>query len=105
MPIKCIICRKISSKNINDNGASHFKCVSCESGFVCDRCINNFDPSGSIYISDYNEVKQIIKCPCCKIVNWKYHYNQIMKISLGCDMFESETDNESHKYFIRQSRL
>ena len=81
-----------------------YVCTTCESGFVCTGCIPRFDPSGSIF-EDTKYVKKTIKCPCCRQLNWKYHFNQIIQTSLGYDMFAYCTDNLAHMVYINNSNM
>ena len=62
-----------------------FVCLTCEGGFICKGCIAKFDPSGSIF-GNKAYVKKTIKCPCCRQLNWRYHFNQIIQTTLGYDL-------------------
>jgi len=71
-----------------------YVCTTCESGYVCKKCIWKFDPCGSAFEKDMEDVKDIIKCPCCRQLNWKYHFNQIIQTTLYYDL--THYDDKHH---------
>jgi hypothetical protein len=75
-----------------------FVCPTCV-GFVCGKCLGDFDPSGSIFGNEAY-VKKTIKCPCCRQMNWDYHFRQIIRHTLGDDLAEYERDAPCHILFV-----
>ena len=102
--LRCNIC--LNEENncwLDVNGANIFKCFTCESGYVCNDCIPEFDPQGSIFCSDLDDVRNTIKCPCCRVENWNYHYNQLIHITLEYDAMDMYFgNNKAIDYFIKQ---
>lgn len=72
----------------------NFLCHNCQSGFVCDSCIQKYDPCGSIFELDDREVLKILKCPCCRQLNWRYQYTQFVKITLDNDIYDTSAYND-----------
>ena len=72
MTNKCCICLNAEDGII---GKNCFKCYTCLEGYVCNNCISEYDPR--------NIFDPCINCPCCKTTNWKYHFNKLIKTSLG----------------------
>jgi hypothetical protein len=64
-----------------------------------------FDPRGSAFISDTEDLKKTIKCPCCRQLNWKYQFNQIISITLGWDKLEGERDSPVAMLYVRNADL
>lgn len=81
--MNCAICLEQNDLKIKASSPAVFKCYTCNDGFVCNNCIGKFDPCGSIFLGTLHNVKKTIKCPCCRTPNWKYHYNQIIQITLA----------------------
>jgi len=56
-------------------------------------------------------VAKAIKCPCCRVLNWNYHYNQIVLTSLGYDPDVGEGDwqyeniNRAQRVFLRNAGI
>ena len=102
--LKCVVClNELENSWIDINGANHFKCFTCESGYVCTNCLPEFDPRGSIFCDDLDEVRETIKCPCCRQENWKYHFNQIIQITLEYDAMDMYLgDNKAIDFYIKQ---
>lgn len=44
-----------------------YSCGTCNDGHVCYDCTEKIDP----------ETTLIIKCPCCRTLNWKYCYRNL----------------------------
>ncbi len=107
--ITCVICLETTT-NVNKACCSAIKCYTCADGFVCNTCIPEIDPSGSIFLNDLDEVADAIKCPCCRTLNWNYHYNQIVRISLDYDLentytFEEDDDlKPALKMYLRNKK-
>jgi len=95
--MNCVICLENNNNKFKPSSPAVFKCYTCNEGFVCDGCMWKFDPTGSMFLEKLSYVKKTIKCPCCRTLNWNYHYNQIVQITLGdmdclpenaaCDLF------------------
>ena len=108
--INCVICLETTT-NVNKACCSAIKCYTCADGFVCNDCIPEIDPSGSIFLDDPDDVADAIKCPCCRTLNWNYHYNQIVRITLGYDLDdnwdekdEDDTLPPAIKLYLRNKR-
>jgi len=80
----CNVC--LDDKEYNEYSCLNMKCYTCKEGFVCSSCIPTYDPSGTPYLCDIEEVKKVLKCPCCQTLNWKYHYSQIISLLNGTIM-------------------
>jgi len=51
-----------------------YSCGTCRDGYICFGCILEVDPA----------VSHKIKCPCCRTLNWKYYYrNMICSLESG----------------------
>nr|WPF46707.1 MAG: hypothetical protein [Lake Baikal virophage 10] len=81
--MNCVICLEPNDNKRKQSSPAIFKCYTCNDGFVCNNCIPNFDPCGSIFLDKLSQVKKTIKCPCCRTLNWNYHYNQIVGITIA----------------------
>ena len=107
--INCSICLDANT-NVKKNACHTIKCYTCSDGFICSTCIGRVDPSGSIYKETLKDVEKAIKCPCCRTLNWNYHYNQIVGIVLAHELYyewdEGYTDdfNNAIKLFLRNKR-
>lgn len=108
--INCVICLETYT-NVKKNCASAIKCYTCADGFVCNHCIPSIDPSGSIFLDYPDEVADAIKCPCCRTLNWNYHYNQIIGITMDYDLDDNWDENDEDetlppaiKLFLRNKR-
>jgi hypothetical protein len=82
MDANCVICLEQNDNKYKSSSPAVFNCYTCSEGFVCRKCIKQFDPRGSILLDTLHQVKKIIKCPCCRTLNWNYHFNQIIQITL-----------------------
>ena len=86
-------------------------CHTCQSGYVCKNCIPNVDPRGSIFLRTKRQVANAIKCPCCRVLNWNYHYNQIVLTTLGYGPDAGEGDwqyeniNREQRVFLRNAGI
>lgn len=102
--MNCNICLTEYSE-INKSCVSNIKCYTCNEGFVCNNCISDVDPCGSIFSRHLRYIKRAIRCPCCRTLNWNYHFNQIIKIALGSDVEEDsynpDYNNPALKVFIK----
>jgi hypothetical protein len=49
------------------------------------------DPHGSIF-EKREYIENAIKCPCCRNLNWKYHFDQIIRVTLDYDMPDNSED-------------
>ena len=78
----CVICLEQNNNKYKKSSPAVFKCYTCNEGFVCNKCLPCVDKSGSIFLGTLREVKKVIKCPCCRTLNWNYHYNQVVQITL-----------------------
>ena len=89
--------------NVNKYSCSSIKCFTCNDGFICKKCIPIVDPYGTIFMDDIEEIKEIIKCPCCRTPNWKYHFNQILGVTLdeAFDDWEQTEPNAAIKLYLR----
>ena len=98
--ITCVICFE-TTKDIRKNACNVIKCYTCADGFVCNDCIPEIDPEGSIFCNSEEDVIRAIKCPCCRNLNWNYHYNQIVGIELGYNLYDlgSETNPALELFF------
>jgi hypothetical protein len=85
-----------------DHVSHAYVCSTCESGYVCKGCIGKFDPYGSAF-QNMKYVKKTIKCPCCRQLNWKYQFNQIIKTTLGYDMFDYEQDKPALMLYVNNN--
>ena len=99
----CNICMDDSSELNYASWA--YVCTTCESGYVCRECIPEFDPRGSVFLNTKKKVEKTIKCPCCRQLNWKYQFNQIIQISFKHDLFDYEPDSPVAMLYIRNADL
>jgi hypothetical protein len=83
--MNCVICLEQNDNKFNPSCPAVFKCYTCNEGFVCNNCIHKFDTYGSIFEGTLEEVKKVIKCPCCRTLNWNYHFNMIIQITFDLD--------------------
>ena len=90
------ICNICLDESIVDKGL--FVCPTCV-GFVCRDCIPAFDPMWSPY-GDEEYVKKTIKCPCCRQMNWRYHFSFIILHTMEGDLSSYETDIPCHILFV-----
>lgn len=86
----CCVCLELDEIMFSPS----FTCGTCDSGYMCFDCINDIDPCGSIFEDCRKCVERVIKCPCCRSLNWKYHFSQIIRITLGMDLMDY--DNERY---------
>jgi hypothetical protein len=87
--MNCVICLSEETEKQTLASPAVFRCYTCNEGYVCKSCIWKFDECGSIFIDDKKEIEEIIKCPCCRTLNWKYHYNQFVNIILEYDLYDN----------------
>ena len=97
--MNCVICLEQQDLKFKASSPAVFKCYTCSDGFVCNNCIGKFDPCGSIFLDTLHQVKKTIKCPCCRTLNWNYHYNQIIRITL--EEPDEHPENAVSKVVIR----
>ena len=105
--IDCCICME-KSTDIIKSGCSVIKCYTCDEGFICNDCIPKIDPHGSIYLSKRRALEKAIRCPCCRTLNWNYHYNQLIGIILEVELPDNEeeyTDNKALQVFFKNRQL
>ena len=77
-----------------------YKCSTCLDGRVCrDCCISGFHCYLSIYLKNLADVKRNIICPCCRTENWKYHFCNILKITLAYEIFDEKWKQKSPPVF------
>lgn len=80
-----------------DTDCCSYQCVTCNDGFVCWGCMGKKDPHGSIFVCESNGgieyMENAIRCPCCRSLNWKYHFNQIISVTFGMDLADYDDDN------------
>jgi len=55
----CCVCMEEDEFSIT---VLSYSCGTCNEGYVCEFCTNKIDP----------EFTHVIKCPCCRTLNWKY---------------------------------
>ena len=71
----CCICLTEETDKYVKNPVNHYRCPTCVDGLVCSTCIPEFDPRGVVWVGFMDEVIDIIRCPCCRALNWKYYYD------------------------------
>ena len=100
----CSIC--YTEETVKKTIAERKKCDTCIEGYICVDCIPHIDPVGSIFLPTRRKVEKAIRCPCCRTLNWKYHYSQILDTTLGYDleMYE-EYDNPATRIYIKNTSL
>jgi hypothetical protein len=87
--MNCVICLSEDKEKHTLASPAVFRCYTCNEGYVCNRCLCKFDECGSIFTDDKKEIEEIIKCPCCRTLNWKYQYNQFVNIILAYDLYDN----------------
>jgi len=111
MNLNCCICfKEINNFKLYMNGGI-FNCETCSSGLVCSDCyINNWNFIEDDFERRYKnnkrmmwlfcrqayecdiEIKEIlekvIKCPCCRTLNWKMVYTSIFNCLGECDRLD-----------------
>ena len=91
----CCIC-------LEKKDAFCYTCYTCKEGLVCYDCISGFDPVGSIYLSKREDILDVIKCPCCRVLNWKYHHHSLIQQYLIWDLYMySPEKNNALNIFIK----
>jgi len=87
--ITCNICLETKTEIRKDRNGG-IKCYTCQEGFVCDKCMCVLDPEGTLFSKDIDYIHKVIKCACCRTLNWNYHYNQIMCQIIDCEQYLNE---------------
>lgn len=86
--MSCCIC--LNDFNIEND--IEYCCNTCNDGKICYECLDNID--GKICLAfcnfapnksnlkkyeDYQKgIKNFLKCPCCRVENWKHIFNNII---------------------------
>lgn len=89
-----------------EKDCSTYECSTCSDGKICLDCMIKKDPNLSTFCDSRKQLEDAIKCPCCRQLNWKYHYRHIMLTTLGQDMESGDTFKRgvwvypSHKIFL-----
>ena len=96
----CNICLEPSTDKFD------MKCDTCKEGYICSDCQNNIVPNGILW-ADADDVKSAIKCPCCRILNWKNYYSQFIEYGLNYDLeeYEPEEYNNAVQVYLRNKNL
>ena len=93
---------------MEDHEAKHepatYMCNTCQGGYVCKGCIGVFDPYGSAW-QKMPYVKKTIKCPCCRQLNWKYQFSQIIWTTLEHDCVDYESDCPAIVLYVKNTHL
>jgi len=83
-----------------------YDCSTCSDGKICYDCMLAKDPNLSLLHYSREELEDAIKCPCCRQLNWKYHFTDIITITLNEELECGETFKQgffvypSHKIFL-----
>jgi len=75
----------------------YFNCLTCDSGKVCVDCYCEIDKNGIGFLSHNEDIKDIIKCPCCRSLNWKFAFKQII-LTTFYDFEEWDYIEDKFKY-------
>jgi len=88
-----------------ENKKPDFKCHTC-SAMVCDGCqhkrimLNVVDQH--VYYMDAEEVKDILKCPCCRVINWRELYDTVLHYMIDIsECGENQHQIPSIRYLMR----
>jgi hypothetical protein len=109
MTFNCCVC----FENFEKDG---FKCDTCNLGKVCDNCyVNNWTFIEDDFERRYGYecdigireiLEKVIKCPCCRNLNWKEVYSSIFTCLKECDredMFKKNTSEKIKDYAYKFS--
>ena len=80
-----------------EENKSYFNCLTCESGKICVNCYSEIDENGIGFLDDNEDIKKIIKCPCCRSLNWKFAFKQII-LTTFADFEEWDYIDNHFKY-------
>jgi len=99
----CCIC----FKEIQELTKWDFQCQTCNSGIICYGCfpkkLNCIDRSK--YSKEKDLIKEMICCPCCRQMNWKYyHYVRIVDIMYKI-IKKKEYKSKADLVFLENYRL
>ena len=117
LTFNCVIC-------FEETDDIKFKCIDCNSGVVCENCVNVMYPTKSRgYGVGYNINTQKYKCPICRVIQYKWIYNFLISTMNNeindnmayhqkpffnilmdrydeCDEWLSSNENRTNKYII-----
>jgi hypothetical protein len=75
-------------KTFENDGMRQYECPTCNEGKICEDCMFEKDPVAfDCSCKKRREIEHGIKCPCCRQLNWRYHYSEIIMRS-----FEDELE-------------
>lgn len=71
-----------------ENKSTGFKCHTCRTS-VCNDCYEDLRQhhivDGHVYYMDAEEVKLVLRCPCCREINWREMYDICWNYMLDID--------------------
>lgn len=86
----CCVCYK-------DDICPYFRCSYCKDGKVCWGCMVKIEgPYYSILVievKDKDKLYKILKCPCCRQLNWKYYFSQLLDDEIVQGQIADESGN------------
>ena len=73
----CCVCLEHCEIDINS-----FECQTCNDGKICEDCWDNINPRDDepffVCQRDEEDILKIIKCPCCRELNWKQLFSSVL---------------------------
>lgn len=76
--MSCCIC----FNEIQELSNWEYQCQTCDSGIICYTCFHNVTNRRRLNLLRHttiiNDTKKILRCPCCRQINWKHLHNEIV---------------------------
>jgi len=107
MDNNCIICFEAfisydewRNNDILNDKRVRYSCKTCVDGKICWNCFDlyamkkkNHCSTGLMY-KDEEFIKDALKCPCCRDINWSLLYSDIVKRCLVNDLVENSEEDD-----------
>lgn len=75
---RCCVC----FNEIQELSNWEYQCQTCRDGIICYTCFHNVTNNRRLNLlrhsTSINDNKKILRCPCCRQINWKHLHNEIV---------------------------
>ena len=89
-----------------------YQCHTCTDGIICYTCFHNVTNRRRLNLlrntTTINDIKKILRCPCCRQINYKHLHNEIvnnMYLDIECNYERGIATSAEHVFYRNWSSI